>query len=44
MQKEAKLNAQVIAGEARNKAAWFPTNSQAKYSGQQELQIKLDTG
>lgn len=25
MQTEAKLNAQVIAGEASNKAAWFPT-------------------
>lgn len=44
MQTEAKLNAQVIAGEARNNTAWFPTNSRAKDNGGQELQTTRDTG
>lgn len=42
MQTEAKLNAQVTAGEARNKAAWF--SSQAKDNGGQELQTTQDMG
>lgn len=40
MQTEAKLNAQVTAGEARNKAAWF--TSQAKDNRGQELQTSQD--
>lgn len=42
MQTEAKLNAQVTAGEVRNKAAWF--TSQAKDNRGQELQTTQDLG
>lgn len=42
MQTEAEINAQVTAGGARNKAAWF--TSQAEDSRGQELQTTQDMG